>query len=88
MTGFKLPDDEFQQLVDLQTRWSELTKQYGELHYQKKVVESELTSIDVALEQLDADRFETITKLQDKYGAGQVNLTTQEFIPSQAEKNN
>ena len=80
MTGFKLPDDEFQQLMDLQSRWSELTKQYGELHYQKKVVESELSSIDVSLEQLDAERFDVITKLQEKYGAGQVNLTTQEFI--------
>ena len=86
MTGFKLPDDEFQQLMDLQSRWSELTKQYGELHYQKKVVESELSSIDVSLEQLDAERFDVITKLQEKYGAGQVNLTTQEFIPYTPER--
>jgi uncharacterized protein (DUF3084 family) len=85
MTGFKLPDDEFKQLTDLQDRWSALTRQYGELHYQKKVIESELSAIDASLEQLDADRFETISKLQEKYGAGQVNLVTQEFIPQISE---
>jgi len=64
MTGFKLPDDEFAQLVALQDRWSALTKQYGELHYQRKVIDSELAVIDTELEQLDTERFDVVTKFQ------------------------
>ena len=79
--ALKLPDDEFNVLAGLQIRFNELTKRYGELHYQKKGIEAELIIVDEMLDQLDSDRFEIVKKLQEKYGSGQVNLSTQEFIP-------
>jgi len=77
----KLPEEEYSLLISLQTRWNELTKRYGELHYQKKTTEAELQMTDVSLDELDSERFELVKRLQDKYGVGQVNLTTGEFIP-------
>ena len=71
---FKLPDDELTILVSLQNRWSELTRRYGELHYEMKV-------IDTNLVELDKERFDVVTQMQEKYGVGEVNLLTGEFIP-------
>jgi len=77
----KLPEEEYSLLISLQTRWNELTKRYGELHYQKKTVDAELQMTDTSLDELDSERFELVKRLQDKYGVGQVNLATGEFIP-------
>jgi len=77
----KLPEEEYSLLISLQTRWNDLTKRYGELHYQKKTVEAELQMTDTSLDELDSERFELVKRLQDKYGVGQVNLATGEFIP-------
>lgn len=78
---FKLPTEEHEVLVNLQIRWNELTKRYGELHYQRKGVDAELILTDAALDELDNERFEMVNKLQEKYGVGQVNLATGTFIP-------
>lgn len=71
---FKLPDDELALLVSLQNRWGELTRRYGELHYEMKV-------IDASLVELDNERFNVVTQMQEKYGVGEVNLLTGEFVP-------
>lgn len=78
---FKLEDEEYTLLISLQNRWNELTKRYGELHYQKKGIDAELLLTDDALDQLDGERFEVVKRLQEKYGVGQVNLSTGTFIP-------
>jgi hypothetical protein len=77
----KLTDEETSILISLQSKWNELTKKFGELHYQKKSVDAELTLVDQALDDLDSERFEVVKRLQEKYGVGQVNLTTGEFLP-------
>lgn len=80
----KLTDEERNELIQLQTTWTELTKKYGELHYQKKLVNSDLITIDAALDDLDVQRTNAVKRLQDTYGVGQVNLSTGEFLPADA----
>jgi DNA transposition AAA+ family ATPase len=77
----KLTEEEYTLLISLQNRWNELTKRFGELHYQKKGIDAEITLTDQALDDLDSERFEVVKRLQDTYGVGQVNLATGEFIP-------
>ena len=77
----KLTEEERNELVQLQSDWNELTKKYGELHYQKKLVGSDLITVDAALDNLDVQRTDAVKRLQDKYGTGQVNLSTGDFIP-------
>jgi hypothetical protein len=62
--------------------WEVFTKQYGELHYQQKVVAIELKEVDEALDKLEKERRELVTKLQTELGSnGTIDLTTGEFIP-------
>jgi DNA transposition AAA+ family ATPase len=77
----KLPEEELHLLVALQSRWSDLTKKFGELHFQRKGLEAELQITDEELDLLDQERVDTVKRLQDKYGQGVVNLVTGEFIP-------
>ena len=77
----KLPDEELQLLVSLQAKWNELTKKFGELHFQRKGLEAELQITDEELDLLDQERVDVVKRLQDKYGQGVVNLATGEFIP-------
>jgi hypothetical protein len=37
--------------------------------------------IDASLVELDNERFSVVTQMQDKYGVGEVNLLTGEFLP-------
>lgn len=77
----KLDPEELKPFEELQARWEVLTKQYGELHYQKKGIEAELLLTDAQLDQLDEDRFAVVQRLQQKYGDGQIMLSTGEFWP-------
>jgi DNA transposition AAA+ family ATPase len=76
-----LPEEELQLLVSLQSKWNELTKRFGELHFQRKGLEAELQITDEELDLLDQERVDVVKRLQDKYGQGVVNLATGEFIP-------
>lgn len=79
----KLTEEEKSNLLNLQSRWNELTKRFGELHYQKKSIEADLLLTDQALDDLDSERFEVVKQLQEKYGVGQVNLSSGIFIPEE-----
>ena len=72
-----------QQLKDIQVAYERITKHYGELFYQKKLLERELSETEGMMEQLEAQRVEVTSKLQQDFGGpGTVNLETGEFIPA------
>lgn len=83
-SSIKLPEDEHTLLVSLQNRFNELTVRYGELHYQKKSLEAELKMVDAAFDELEAERFNAVNKMQEKYGVGRVSLVTGEFTPDES----
>lgn len=77
----KLPNEEIELLVSLQNRWNQLTKRFGELHFQSKGIQAELQVTDDELNKLDEERVAAVNRLQTQYGEGVVNLATGEFIP-------
>ena len=77
----KLTTEEHNELLQLQNEFNELNRRYGELCYQKKNVLAELDLADQAHDDLDTRRFESVKRLEEKYGIGNVNLVTGEFIP-------
>ena len=79
--SIKLLEEELQLLVSLQSKWTDLTQRFGELHFQRKGLEAELQVTDEELDLLDQERVDIVKRLQDKYGHGVINLATGEFIP-------
>lgn len=80
MSEQKLLPEEQQKLLELQNRWTFLTRKYGELFYQSKLIQRELSKISDALDQLEDDRVTTINQLQTKYGAGQIDINNGVFV--------
>ena len=84
----KLQPEEHEKLLGLQQLWNDLTKRYGELHYQQKSIKTQLELIDGELDSLEEERFKVVDEMEKKYGIGQVNLSTGEFLsdaPTQPE---
>lgn len=78
----KVSDEELAGLRGLQDQFDILTKKLGELHFQKKMIDRELVSVDSELDVLEANRVATVTRLQTEFGStGTINLATGEFVP-------
>ena len=68
-------------LRSLQETWEVLTKRYGELYYEKKMVDAEMKRIDEGLDELEAKRIDVVARVQTTFGkTGSVNLQTGEFL--------
>lgn len=78
----KIDESDRSLLIGLQQRWEALTKRLGELHYSKILLEMEEKSLDAELRGLELDRQKVVEEFQEKYGIGDVDLDTGEFIPA------
>ena len=79
----KIDETDREHLIGLQMRWESLTKRLGELHYSKILLDMEEQSLDKELRELEQDRRKVVEEFQEKYGLGDVDLDTGEFIPAQ-----
>lgn len=67
----------------LQTQLEGLVYRYGELSLQKRVIETELASVEEALNENQTQRDSISKELQEEFGyTGTVNLATGEFTPA------
>jgi chaperonin cofactor prefoldin len=78
----KITPEQLTALKTLQEQWNQYTKAYGELSYQKRLLEAELKNVEDAFDELDAKRLEISNQIQGAFGTtGHVDLTTGEFVP-------
>lgn len=83
MTDKFVPPEKLEELKQLQTTFDQLTKHFGELHYQKKIILAEIEAADEAFEKLEAARQKVSQELQSLFGGpGTVNLDTGVFVPT------
>ena len=78
--GSILPE-ELKQIQDVQTKFSQMTRKYGELHFQKKFIDAEMFDIDAEMINLENTRIELMTALQEKYGPGSIDVSNGVFTP-------
>lgn len=81
-----LSQEELQNLQSFQQNFANVTRQYGELVFQKKLVQQQLTGLEQALSDLESqmdliesNRLQTMQDLQEKYGDGSIDLQTGTF---------
>ena len=78
----KITDAELAQIKSLQAGFLTLSRQYGELSFQKLVLENALDEAKKQITALEDARRVFTAKLQEDYGNGTVNLETGEFVPN------
>ncbi len=76
-----IPQEEVNRLVEIQKRYTQLTKTLGELYYQKRVTELGIELLTAEIENLESDKLTVTEEFEEKYGRGKVNVETSEFIP-------
>jgi hypothetical protein len=74
-----LTEDEKKQLIDLQTKETEILNKIGELEVNLKLLTSQKETKIQEATKLNEQKTKIAQQLQDKYGEGSINLETGEF---------
>lgn len=77
----KLTDEELQKVKEFSDKYFANTQKYGELHYQRKLLNNEIELVEKDMELIDDERKQLTSQLSAKYGIGSVDLTTGIFNP-------
>ncbi len=91
MATTKFTEDELKQIQDLQQRYAATTDAFGRLKVQKMLLEQQhkgLEDAEINLEndysELQKSEQELVQSLNEKYGAGTLDINSGEFTPAEA----
>jgi len=74
--------EQLEKLVELNSQWNFLTKRFGELHSQKKLLLNEIEAVDAAFDEVEERRQVLVNELTEQFGTtGTVNLQDGTFTP-------
>ena len=85
MENKKLSKEELQSLKDNQTESSNLVFQLGQVDVQRSILEGQRSEVLSKLGDLQDSQNKLAKELQEKYGDGNINLETGEFIVEEKE---
>jgi len=85
----KFTDDELKSLQELQTNYGEKQSMLGQLAVQKilqnqrtEALEVRITEVETEYQAVQQEERDIVAKLNEKYGAGQLDPTTGVFTPT------
>jgi predicted nucleotide-binding protein (sugar kinase/HSP70/actin superfamily) len=76
----KLTSDEAQEIKDLRKNMDEITIEFGSISIMEKELEKRKDTVNSVYKVVSDLQTNLMNKIQEKYGKGQINLTTEEFI--------
>ena len=77
----KFTQEELKELQDLQEKLNTLSFQFGQIQISKIKIQNQEDYLKNQLASLTTEENEVAKKLTDKYGKGNLDLETGEFIP-------
>ena len=87
----KFTDDELKNIKELQQKYAASTDAFGRLRVQKLILNQQLDQLEDAEIRLENDytdlqksERELVESLNEKYGAGSLDINTGEFTPTEA----
>lgn len=80
MANQKLSQEELQELNQIQKQNDNITYSLGQVEVQKAILEGQKTSLLEELAKLQEKQNSIAKKLQEKYGDGNINLDSGEFV--------
>ena len=85
----KFTDEELKSINELQQKYAQTTDAFGRLRVQRVIMNQQLEQLDDAEARLENDytdlqksEQELVTSLNEKYGAGSLDINTGEFTPA------
>ncbi len=77
--------DELRSASSLRQMFAELTLEYGKLGFAQRTLNRETAEIERRFDELAERETALMTELNQKYGAGTLNVETGEFTPAPSE---
>jgi hypothetical protein len=77
-----LTQEELDNLKSIQNKFTMLSLRLGELHYERNVIDRDISAIESSLVELEESRDATFNALQEKYGQGRLDIDSGKFIPA------
>jgi hypothetical protein len=88
-----LSKEELESLQSFSVRYDGITRQYGQVQFQRMLIEDQLKEVDKLMDSLEtemknveADRQSTMRSLNEKYGDGSIDLQSGTFVPNKTEQ--
>jgi SMC interacting uncharacterized protein involved in chromosome segregation len=81
MPNVSLKPEEIQSLRSFQDKYHTVTKRYGELQFQIRLLNKEVEFLEQEMDDLETSRINMMNSLQQQYGAGTIDLETGTFTP-------
>jgi hypothetical protein len=81
MDRIKLSELELQEIIDLRRELSQVVLNVGQLTLDKNIIEDQLETMQQKYIGLMRRNEQLIEKLEARYGAGNIDLSTGEFVP-------
>ena len=88
----KFTKDELSSIQELQTKYAQSTDAFGRLKVQRLIMNQQMDQLEEAEVRLENDytdlqktEQELVKSLNDKYGAGSLDINTGEFTPTKSE---
>ena len=78
----KFSADEITRISAIRNELAQVTQQFGQLSFARHVIDRDLTALKNKFDDLIARESALIQELNERYGAGQLNLDTGEFVPT------
>ena len=76
----KLTTEEFQEIKDLQKNMDDLVIEFGSIAIAEKELEKRKDTANSVLKVVNDLKDNLMKRLEEKYGKGTINMTTEEFI--------
>jgi hypothetical protein len=77
----KFTEEELVEIKELQTRFTQCTYNAGRAYLERQQLEAKELAVKQMYGEVKQAEFNLIQKLNEKYGAGSINLETGEFTP-------
>ena len=78
----KIEQEELDNIISLRNEFASLVSQYGSIALAKETLEEELKSIKKKYDEAKERETQFLTKLEEKYGVGNLDINSGEFTPT------
>ena len=81
----KFTPEEIQEIQSVQSLYNAIVTQAGQVYLEELSLDKKKDQLESNFEEIRSKESEIISTLTTKYGQGQINLETGEFIPANSE---
>jgi ATP adenylyltransferase/5',5'''-P-1,P-4-tetraphosphate phosphorylase II len=81
--GKKFTEDEMKKVSSIKEKYNEITVRFGQLKIEQRILDEQIDKVDNQYKAVRQSEIDFVKQLSEKYGAGNLDLDTGVFIPTE-----